>query len=170
MSHDENRAGDRLQRDIEEAGFSAAVSNEVALYRNTGDARFLWRAVMLHNDAARPLPVELVAKLAEWGSKVQTLAAPDAIAQALELRGSKKDKIGPRHAITYRRRWRLASEVDLVHRLRPDKSLTEAMKTVARNRGKSFAVVKKAYHDIFTAPVRAHCASASVQDLLQAWR
>ena len=171
MTHERDvTPADEVQRALDAANFQAAVNNELTLYRNTGDARFVWRAVMRYHEANITMPAVLVAKLAEWGGRVQTVSSPDAIVLALELKGSAKDKIGPSHSAAYRRRWRLASEVQLLHRLAPDKTLDQAIENVARNRRKSIAQVKRAYHDVFTASMQAPDETAAVQGLIQTWR
>lgn len=173
MSQEAAAGADELQRSVQEASFNAAVQNEITLYANTGDGRYVWRLIALYHEARRALPWEVVAKLAAWGDKIQGLTTPAAIAEALELKGSSKHKRGPSNAAAYRKRWRLASEVDLVRRLFPGiKTLKAAFKVVAANRGLSVPVVKRAYHDVFTATQTQPAADAStvIQDLLQTWR
>lgn len=171
MTHEHDvTPADEVQQTLDAASFQAAVNNELTLYQNTGDARFIWRAVIRHHEANVAMPAVLVAKLAEWGGRVQTVSSPHAIVLALELKGTAKDKIGPSHSAAYRRRWRLASEVQLLHRLAPDKTLDQAIKNVARDRGKSVGQVKKAYYDVFTASMQAPDETAPVQGLLQTWR
>lgn len=162
-------------RVLDDITFQNDVDNDLALYLNTGDARFVWRAIARHHGAGKPLPPALMSKLAQWAGRVLALSGADQIAHALELVGTGKDKIGPSHSSAYRRKWKLASEVQIVRRLRPDLSLKDAFEVVARNTGKSVPVVKRAYHDTMTAPTgRAKRAAKKrapqLQYVLSAWR
>lgn len=157
--------------DLEECQFNTEVQNELTLYRNTGDARFFWKAIMLFAEAGKPLPVEFTSKLAAWGALIQHLSTPDDITATLELTGEKKQPVGPKHSEAYRLRWRLASEVQMAQRARGG-SLVSAFGVVARNRGLSVSVVKKAYHSIFTSPIKSNRPTGTMQlsEALKAWR
>lgn len=158
--------------ELGEQEFNCDIQNELALYRGTRDARYVWRAIALFHEAGRPLPPEFMAKLADWAGRVQQLSDPKKIAAALELTGSEKRHVGPSHSRAHERRWRLASEVQTVRRLRPKLTLAEAIAIVARNRGMSEAKIKKDYHAVFTAP-RGKAKASAAQDLSQVmtrWR
>lgn len=157
---------------LEEQEFNCDIQNELALYRGTGDARYVWRAIAQFQEAERPLPTEFMAKLADWAGRVQQLSDPKKIAAALELSGSEKQHVGPKHSRAYERRWRLASEVQTVRRLRPKLTLAESIAIVARNRGLNHAKVKKDYHAIFTAPLRKPRAlnGEDLSKVIDRWR
>jgi hypothetical protein len=157
--------------DLEEREFNCEIQNELVLYRSTGDARFVWKAIMLFAEAGKTLPVEFIAKLAEWGGMIQHLSAPEEITAALDLTGEKRQPVGPKHSEAYRLRWRLASEVQMVHKVKGG-TLLGAFTVVARNRGLSAAVVKKAYHSVFTAPAKSNRSTGATQlsDALKNWR
>lgn len=165
-------------RDIQKLQLDVDVGAELALYTNTGDARFIWRAVARCHAADAPLPPVIVDKLAQWAALVQPLAEPAALVAALELSGSAKSKIGPKHSAAYRRRWRLAGEVSTVMRMIPDRKpnkgkLRKALAIVAHRRGLSVSVVKAAYHQTVTADDRGADKldrAAELQAALRAWR
>lgn len=157
---------------LDERQFNCEVQNELTLYRGTGDARFVWKAIMLYAEAKKPLPAEFVTDLAVWGARVQTLSKPGDIAAALELTGRKdRHRIGPHDSAAFTKRWLLASEVQRVmkaKRCRPG----EAKALVARNRGLSESVVAKAYHAVFTAPIskrRGRREADPLGEVLRAW-
>lgn len=136
--------------ELAEAEFIRAVNNDAERYRATGDARFVWKVIARYAQADKPLPMDYVRKLAEWGGKLQQISKPADIATALELSGHDKEHVGPARSAAFSKRWRLASEVHRVQRLHAG-TLIDAIRIVARNSGKTLAVVKKAYHDVFNA-------------------
>lgn len=127
------------------------VNNEITLYRQTGDARFFWRAFLLLHESGKDVPKDFMDKLAKFANKLLHAKTPNEIAFALELVGDEKKHIGPKHSQAYYRRWRLASEVQIVQRQYRIK-LSEAIAAVARNNCLSIAKVKGDYHKIFSAP------------------
>lgn len=146
------------------------VNNEITLYRQTGDARFFWKAIMLLHEHREPVPEQYMAQIVKWAGKVQSISEPREIAAALELSGDAKRKVGPKHSAAYEKTWRLASEVKNVKNLRAGTSLAKAIGIVARNKGLPLPVVKAAYHEVFTAPVTKQSRKAPRQNLADAMR
>ena len=152
------------------------VNNEIALYQQTGDARFFWKAIIELHEHREPIPESYMAQIVRWANSILRLSEPREIATALELTGDGKRKVGPSHSDAFEKRWRLASEVQIVKRLRPSLSLDAALKIVARNRSETFAKVKGAYHSVFTAPVAKQskkakqAAKTDLSDAIRAWR
>lgn len=146
------------------------VNEEIQLYRNTGDARFLWRAFLLMRRAGDPIPEDLMLKFEEWGRKLIAADSPRKIASALELAGGPKRHIGPKHGAAYRMRFRLAAEVANVQKLYRI-TLTEAIAAVAHNNGVTAAVVKKAYHQVVPAKKsrQAMQTSREIDHTLRIW-
>jgi hypothetical protein len=145
------------------------VQNECTLYRNTGDGRFLWRAFLRLHGAKEPIPQAILDRLAHWGGRLLGAQDPKEIAAALELSGDEKKHIGPKQSESYRKRWRLASEVCIVRDLYKI-SLTKAIAAVARNSGLSVATVKGAYDDVFRAPLRERKSPTDLTSALNNWR
>jgi hypothetical protein len=174
MSAPATPADDAL-RQFMDAEFDRHIRNELSLYQATGDARFVWRAIGRFDMAGRPLPAEFVRKLSVWGAKVQNLSDPKSIAAALELSGTGKSKVGPKHSAAFKKRWRLGSEVLTLMKLHPSLALGAAIKAVARNNALSVAKVKSAYHAVFTAPAteaqrqRAETAGSELHGVLSQW-
>lgn len=127
MKDDEEDFGEALERE----SHVHEVNNEITLYHNTGDARFFWRAFLLIHESGEPMPQNFLDKLAQWGNRVIQAKTPQEIATAIEMTGDDKKHIGPKHSEAYRRRWRLASEVQIVKRLYKIK-LIKAIETVAK--------------------------------------
>lgn len=151
------------------------VNNEITLYQNTGDARFFWRAFLTLREAGEPIPEDFLSKLAQWGSKLIRAQTPTEIASALELGGDEKRHIGPAHSAAYYKRWRLASEVQTMMKMRPTLKLAEAIRIVAKNSGMTTSKVKADYHKVFTAPVSKAGKSRankghSLNQAMNAWR
>lgn len=130
--------------DMKRRDFNTRVNREFELYLDSGDGRFLWRAFLLLHEAGQPIPQNLLDKLAQWGGRLLTAKDPREIAAALELSGAK-------HSAAYRKRWRLAMEVNQVKELFNLATLKEAIEVVARNRKLKFSVVENNYHSVFTA-------------------
>lgn len=148
-----------------------AINNEIAQYQNTGDARFFWRAVLRINKAGEPLPEDFQREIAQFArAMLQAGTAPE-LARATGMAGSAKKHRGPVQSAAYTRNWRLASEVKTLLQLHPKLTLTAAIAAVARDRGLSVALVKKAYHATFTAtkPKRKKAPTA-LDDAMRAWR
>lgn len=160
---------DPITASIQEQDFACRIQNNLALYENTGDARYVWRAIFLFHEAKKPLPPALMAKLVDWGGRVQSISDPKEIAAALELTGDNRRHVGPRHSQAYQRRWRIASEVKIVRSLRASLTLAQAIQIVARNRGLTVAKVKKDYYGTFPAPRRRDKAQ-DLSQAMQAWR
>ncbi len=162
---------DRLNVQIKHMEFVRTVNNELALFQNTGDARFFWRAFLRIREAGQPIPDDFLDKLAQWGAKLLTARTPHEIAAALELTGDDKRYVGPKKSDAYRRRWMIASEVKNVQSLYRLK-LTKAIETVARNRGLSVPKVKRDYHEVFTAPLKQTKPkkSGTLDAAMRAWR
>lgn len=161
-----------LLDDLKEIAFTWKVNNELTLYLSTGDARFFWRAFLLLHKDGRPIPQNFMDKFAQIGERILQTTDVTALPAALELAGSAKDHIGPKQSAAYRARRRLASEVAMV-RSGYKISLSEAIRIVARNKKMSVAKVKKAYHDIFTAPLSTDNKSTegdSLTQLAALWR
>ncbi len=161
-----------LLDDLKEIAFTWKVNNELTLYLSTGDARFFWRAFLLLHKDGRPIPQNFMDKFAQMGERILQTTDVTALPAALELAGSAKDHIGPKQSAAYRARRILASEVAMV-RDGYKISLSEAIRIVARNNKMSVAKVKKAYHDIFTAPLSADSKSTeddSLTQLATLWR
>lgn len=158
--------------DLEDREFTSIIQDELTLYRQTGDARFIWKAVILFNEAGRQLPTEFMEKLAQWGALVQDASEPKEIALALELSGKEKQRIGPNNSRAYERRWHVASEVQQVQRLYRT-SLTSAIMTVARNRGLSVAKVKKDHDSVVRKPSRneinKQVKGADIAEIMKRW-
>lgn len=163
--------GQAILSELAEAEFTRAVNNDLARYQATGDARFVWKAIGRYAQADKPLPMDYLRKLAEWGGKIQQLARPAEITAALELSGDEKNKVGPAHSAAYTKRWRLASEVQRVHLMRPG-PLIAAIRIVAQNSGESVSVVKRSYHAVFTAPVKQprRPAPTDLTSIISGWR
>jgi hypothetical protein len=143
------------------------AQNEYALYANTRDGRFLWRAFLLLHRAGKPIPKAFLDKFAEWGEKVIGAESPAQIASALQLSGTTKKHVGVKQGEAYRKRWLLASEV---LRLREFKRLgiTDAIAAVALSNKLTFAKVKKDYYSVFPATRRRSAAAGP--DLSNIWR
>lgn len=161
---------------LAEAEHVCEVNNEITLYHNTGDARFFWRAFLLIREAKKPIPEDVLSKIAEYANGLISAKTPREIAAALELAGDGKSHSGPKHSQAYVRRWRLASEVQTVMRLRPSLSLKTAIEIVARNRGLTVAKVKAAYHRVFTEPLgraakgKQKNQTQSLANIMETWR
>ena len=157
---------DSLLGDLKEHVFAWKVNNEVELYLSTGDARFFWRAFLLLHQAGRPIPQNFMDKFAQMAERILQTADVADLPAALELAGSAKSHIGPKQSAAYRRRRSLAAEVAMVRDLYKI-SLTKAIRIVARNRKMSEAKIKKAYHDIYTAPLSTSNKSNEADSLTQ---
>lgn len=146
------------------------VNNEIRLYKNTGDARFLWRAFLLMRKAGDSIPESLMLKFEEWGRKLIAEDNPRKIASALELAGGQKRHIGLKQGATYRARWMLAGEVANVKSFY-NITLTEAIDVVARNNKVSVAMVKKIYHQVVSSkkPAKAPSSSPDLYAVLCDW-
>lgn len=157
---------EHLDREV----LNTAVLNEFALYSNTGDGRFLWRAILVLQRAGEPIPNNLQTKLAQWASKLLTAESQGEICAALELIGDGKKHLGPKHGIAYRKRWRLAGEVRIVMDLYKISS-TKAIASVAKNRGLSIEKVKKDYHAVFGAANRQRNGQTptDLDQVLRSW-
>ena len=147
---------DSILARLAEDEFIRTVNNDVARYHATGDARFVWKVIARYAQANKPLPMDYVHKLAEWGGKLQQISKPADIATALELSGDEKNKVGPKHSAAYTKRWRLASEVQQVHQrpFGPPISIAEAIRIVARNRALPVSVVHGAFYSLQKARER----------------
>lgn len=145
MEDDISAALDRWQR----AEKIQQVNNEVALFENTGDGRFFWRAIVRIVESGETLPTSYTKKLAEIGGNLLTAITPNEIAAALEFAGDKGAHIGPKQSRAYVKRWRLASEVRQVKDFYSI-PLARAIEAVARNNKLTVSKVKKDYHSIFT--------------------
>lgn len=143
----------RLMRQVSHINLMQDVNEEIVLFNNTRDGRFLWRAFVLLHKAGEPMPPTMLDVMAEWGRKLQDAASPVEIARALDLYGTQKKHIGPAHGAAYRKRWMVASEVRLIQE-QYRVPLKEAISVVARNGGLSVPKVKKDYHAVFTAPLK----------------
>ena len=128
------------------------VNNEIHLYHATGDARFFWRAYRRLHKAGEPIPQDFLNKIAEFASSILSNDDLSALPKALELAGSDKSHIGPKQSALYRRRWKIASEVEMVKDLYKI-STTQAIKAVAENRELSFGNVKKIHWQVFKEPL-----------------
>jgi hypothetical protein len=147
------------------------VNEEIQLYANTGDARFLWRAFLLMRKAGDTIPEDFMAKFEQWGRKVVAADGLREIAAALELSGGNKRHIGPKHGASYRTRWKLAGEVAHVQRLYSI-TLKAAKEAVARNSGLSYATVHREYHKVVPSKRRSGSASGvmAVDSALRSWK
>jgi hypothetical protein len=152
------------------------VNNKITLYHNTGDARYFWRAFLLLREAKKPIPEDVLSKIAKYAEGLISAKTPREIAAALELAGDEKSHTGPKHSQAYAKRWRLASEVQLVKRLRPSLPLKSAIQIVARNRGLTVAKVKADYHRVFTEPLgraakgKQKTQIQSLANVMKEWR
>lgn len=143
--------GTAIIAELERADRIRAVNNEIALFQNTGDARFFWRAYLRLRAAGESVPDDFMAQIDTYASKLLKAQTPLDIAAALDLSGNEKKHTGPKHAAAYARRWRIASEVKIVQDMFPGMTTDKAIKAVARNRGLSHAKVKKDYYQVFPA-------------------
>lgn len=173
MDDDEKQFFDEWER----ADLVHEVNNEITLYQATGDGRFFWRAFLTLYEAGEPLPSNFLAKFAQLGNSLLSATTPQEISAALEFSANDgRRHVGPKHSRAYEKRWRLASEVKTVLRLRPELSLVAAKRIVARNRGLSLAEVSKTYHDVFTAPLRKSRAieakknERQIDSVLRSWK
>ena len=171
MENEAKSESEKFIEHIERQQTVYSVNDELALYRNTGDARFFWRAFLLIRQAGQPIPDDFLNKISQWGGKLLAAQTPTEIAMALELSGNDKRHLGPKQSAAYRRRWELASEVHSVrdlYRLR----LSKAIEIVARNRGLSVAKVKHDYHAVSTAPLKQTKPEkgGTLDEAMRAWR
>ena len=170
-----NEDGAASLLDARRRDLTLRLNTECALYINTGDARFFWRAFLHLYDAGEPIPQDFLDKFAEWGQKVLAADSPREIALALELAGTDKKHAGRAQGETYRRNWRIGSEVEQVRKLF-GVSLEEAIRIVGRNRKLHISVVKTAHDKAFRAPVRKQRKarqgedSISLQEAVGTWR
>lgn len=166
------RASDRFLRQLGDLEFDNEIANLAKLYQTTSDARWLWRVVILLHEKRRPIPANLVAKLAEWGGKILELSDPRELTAALELTGQPggTSNVGPKQSAAYERRWRLASEVAAVKRLWPKMETIEACRTVAKNTGTPINYVKSAFYKTFPRRAGGNVAHRDLQGAMMSWR
>ena len=103
------------------------------------------------------MPV-LIADKPEHRAKVASLAA--SIQQAADILAGLNTAVDPAEYLMqirydFTRPERLAKEVQLLHNLAPGRGVDRAIENVARNRGKSVALVRQAVTDLFPVPAAA---------------
>lgn len=150
------------------------VNNKIALFQNTGDPRFFWKAFVLLREAGEDIPESFMHQITVWGKALIPAATPHQVATAVQMIGTEKRHIGPKHSAAYEHRWRIASEVERVKKLYKV-NLATSIDVVARDRNLTVAKVKKAYHDTFTGPAKKAKATEKEADrsldaTLNAWR
>jgi hypothetical protein len=138
---------------IDEQQLDIDLENLGKLYLNTRDGRALWSMFLTLHQAGKQIPQNLLDKFAEWAPSLLAANSPQEVCQALDLAGDNKKYKGPAQQRAYDKRWQLASKV-LQYLDLYGGTQTQALRDTARNCGVSVATVKKAYHEVFTKPLR----------------
>lgn len=129
------------------------VNNQLALFSNTGDARFFWRAFLLIHERGETIPSQMLDLIATWARELQTAQTPFEIAAALKLSGDAKDHIGPKQSKAYEHRWEVASEVAMLMKIYRA-PVGKAIEKVATRRHMPARTVSKFYYAVFPKGIK----------------
>jgi hypothetical protein len=155
--------------DMEGRQINNDVNDALALYKQTRDGRYFWRAFLLLHESGRPIPQNFLDKLAQIGQSLLKAESTANIATALEFSGDERKYVGSNKSMAYERRWRVTSEVEQVKELYK-LSVKEALSVVARSQRLAVSKVKADYHKIITASVRRERRSVGSRALAQQFK
>jgi hypothetical protein len=162
---------DEFLSDVEDRQINYDVNDALALYKQTRDGRYFWRAFMILHEFGRPIPQNFLDKLAQIGQSLLKAESAANIASALEFSGNKKKYVGSPTSMAYERRWRIASEVHQVKELY-SLSLIKSFSVVASHQRLTVAKVKADYYKVIKAPARKaikHSGSRVLAQQMQGW-
>lgn len=152
--------------DMEGRQINTDVNDALALYEQTRDGRYFWRAFMILHESGRPIPQNFLDKLAQIGQSLLKAESDANIATALEFSGDKRKYVGSPTSMAYERRWRVASEVHQVKELY-SLSLNQSFSVVADRLRLTVSKVKTDYHKVIKAPARKALKIAGSRVLAQ---
>ena len=121
------------------------AAQDMAMYRGTGNARFVWRAFMSFREVGLPIPEDILAVFDRWARSLSSGDGPAETLRAMDLGGGPRTRLGSTQVGVVERETVIAREVD---RLRALKGIgpTVAIRQVAAMRLMPEPEVRKAYY------------------------
>jgi hypothetical protein len=144
------------------------VNDALALYGQTRDGRYFWRAFIILHESGRPIPQNFLDKFAQIGQRLLEAENTANIATALEFSGNKGKCVGSPRSMAYERRWRIASEVHQVKELY-SLSLNKSFSVVADRLQLTVSKVKTDYHKVIKASARKNAGPRVLAQQMQGW-